>query len=86
MKRDIHDYTTNYMTNINTTMLTIHVLLGSVMVAVVLLSRRWNINPDNIATPIAASLGDLTTLSLLAGLSKILFHTLGKKHTSELKQ
>ncbi|KFM73847.1 Solute carrier family 41 member 1, partial [Stegodyphus mimosarum] len=39
------------------------------MVGVVIFSRKCQINPDNVATPIAASLGDLTTLSLLAGIS-----------------
>jgi len=48
------------------------------MVCVVMLSRRLHINPDNVATPIAASLGDLTTISLLAGISMFLFNTLGK--------
>ncbi|XP_061731527.1 solute carrier family 41 member 3-like isoform X2 [Nerophis ophidion] len=43
--------------------------LGLVMVAVIVCSRRVGINPDNVATPIAASLGDLITLSLLAGIS-----------------
>ncbi|VDP20452.1 unnamed protein product [Soboliphyme baturini] len=41
-------------------------ILGGVMVTVVLLSRVMKINPDNVATPIAASLGDLTTLAFLA--------------------
>ncbi|XP_037107534.1 solute carrier family 41 member 1-like isoform X3 [Syngnathus acus] len=41
--------------------------LGLVMVAVIIVSRRVGVNPDNIATPIAASLGDVITLSLLAG-------------------
>ncbi|GFQ88453.1 solute carrier family 41 member 1, partial [Trichonephila clavata] len=44
-----------------------------VMVGVVICSRKCHINPDNVATPIAASLGDLTTLSLLAGISNVLF-------------
>ena len=51
---------------------------GSVMVVVVLLSRKCNINPDNVATPIAASLGDLTTLSLLAGISQGFYTQIGK--------
>jgi len=46
---------------------------GVVMVAVVVLSRRFHINPDNVATPIAASLGDLTTISLLAALARGLY-------------
>ena len=46
---------------------------GSVMVGVVVLSRRCRINPDNVATPIAASLGDLTTISLLAALARVFY-------------
>ncbi|XP_077429568.1 solute carrier family 41 member 1-like [Vanacampus margaritifer] len=42
---------------------------GLVMVAVIIGSRRVGVNPDNVATPIAASLGDVITLSLLAGVS-----------------
>jgi solute carrier family 41 len=29
-------------------------------------SRRLRINPDNVATPVAASLGDLVTLAILS--------------------
>ncbi|KAF7646324.1 hypothetical protein LDENG_00189880, partial [Lucifuga dentata] len=47
---------------------------GLVTVAVIIGSRKVGINPDNVATPIAASLGDLITLSLLAGISSLLFH------------
>ncbi|XP_038872337.1 solute carrier family 41 member 3-like [Salvelinus namaycush] len=47
--------------------------LGLVMVVVIIGSRKVGINPDNVATPIAASLGDLITLSLLAGVSSFLF-------------
>ena len=47
------------------------------MVGVVLFSRRCNINPDNVATPIAASLGDLTTLSLLSGIGWLLYQEIG---------
>uniref|UniRef100_A0A6Q2Y3U8 Solute carrier family 41 member n=1 Tax=Esox lucius TaxID=8010 RepID=A0A6Q2Y3U8_ESOLU len=45
--------------------------LGLVMIGVILGSRKVGINPDNVATPIAASLGDLITLSLLAGVSSL---------------
>ncbi|XP_077307871.1 solute carrier family 41 member 1-like isoform X1 [Lithobates pipiens] len=48
--------------------------LGLVMVGVIIASRKFGINPDNVATPIAASLGDLITLSLLAGVSSTLFN------------
>ena len=38
--------------------------------------RQLNVNPDNIATPIAASLGDVTTLGLLAWIADILYRHL----------
>ena len=49
------------------------IVKGVVMVGVIMLSRRFHINPDNVATPIAASLGDLTTISLLAALARGLY-------------
>ncbi|KAG8177875.1 hypothetical protein JTE90_004269 [Oedothorax gibbosus] len=48
-------------------------VLGFITVGVVLLSRKLHINPDNVATPIAASLGDVTTLGLLASISSGLY-------------
>ncbi|XP_017778722.1 PREDICTED: solute carrier family 41 member 1-like isoform X1 [Nicrophorus vespilloides] len=48
-------------------------ILGLVMVGVILLSRHFNINPDNVATPIAASLGDLTTLALLSYFASLMY-------------
>lgn len=47
------------------------------MIGVIIGARKVGINPDNIATPIAASLGDLITLSLLAGISSTLFKYIG---------
>uniref|UniRef100_A0A8D1CUU4 Solute carrier family 41 member n=1 Tax=Sus scrofa TaxID=9823 RepID=A0A8D1CUU4_PIG len=47
--------------------------LGMLMVCIVIGARRLGINPDNIATPIAASLGDLITLSLLAFVSSFFY-------------
>ncbi|KAI1733136.1 divalent cation transporter domain-containing protein [Ditylenchus destructor] len=41
-------------------------LLSGIMILVVLFSRKMEINPDNVSTPIAASLGDLTTLAILS--------------------
>ena len=49
------------------------VVLGSVMIIVILLSHHLRINPDNVATPIAASLGDLVTLGLLSVIARGLF-------------
>ncbi|KAJ8934862.1 hypothetical protein NQ314_013136 [Rhamnusium bicolor] len=51
-------------------------ILGLIMVGVIMFSRYVNINPDNVATPIAASLGDLTTLACLSWLSSIFYHTM----------
>ena len=48
------------------------------MVGVVLFSRKCHINPDNVATPIAASLGDITTLSLLSAIGYILYKEIGE--------
>ena len=41
-----------------------------------LVSRRVGVNPDNIATPVAAALGDLVTLGLLAA-SATIFNSAG---------
>uniref|UniRef100_A0A3Q1FK86 Solute carrier family 41 member n=1 Tax=Acanthochromis polyacanthus TaxID=80966 RepID=A0A3Q1FK86_9TELE len=40
-------------------------LQGVVMVGVIIGSKRMGINPDNVATPMAASFGDLITLALM---------------------
>jgi len=57
--------------------------LGVVMIGVILLAKRFKCNPDNVATPIAASLGDVTTLGLLAWISNILYnHMLEQKYTA----
>ena len=48
-------------------------ILGSIMIVVILLSHHLRINPDNVATPIAASLGDLVTLGLLSIIARGLF-------------
>ena len=50
-------------------------LLGSIMCMVVIFSHRNNINPDNVATPIAAALGDLVTLSILAFVGSLIYNT-----------
>nr|CAD7406190.1 unnamed protein product [Timema cristinae] len=54
-------------------------VLGLVMIAVIVFSRHLNINPDNVATPIAASLGDLTTLALLSWIASLLFDAIDKQ-------
>ena len=43
-----------------------------VMGIIVFFSLKVKINPDNVATPIAAALGDLVTLALFAGVGAFL--------------
>lgn len=52
-------------------------VLGVIMIGVIVVSKKMNINPDNIATPIAASLGDLTTLALLSSIASVLYKSVG---------
>jgi len=40
---------------------------------IILISERVKINPDNVATPIASSLGDLVTLAILSGFGTFLY-------------
>ncbi|XP_009071515.1 PREDICTED: solute carrier family 41 member 1 [Acanthisitta chloris] len=54
-------------------------VLGMIMIGVIVGSRKMGINPDNVATPIAASLGDLITLALLSGISWGLYKELESK-------
>lgn len=55
------------------------------MIGVIIGARKVGINPDNVATPIAASLGDLITLSLLAGISSTLFKYIGTLFSRDLQ-
>jgi len=48
------------------------------MIAVILASKKLNINPDNVATPIAASMGDLITITLLSWIASLLFEAIGE--------
>jgi len=51
-------------------------ILALIMVLVIVGARKCRINPDNVATPVAASLGDITTLGLLAWISNELYSDL----------
>jgi len=53
-------------------------VLGSVTILVVIVSRKVKINPDNVAAPISASLGDVVTLALLAFISRFIFARSGQ--------
>lgn len=48
-------------------------ILSVIMVLVVIGARKCKLNPDNIATPLAAALGDVTTLTLLAMIASIIY-------------
>lgn len=48
-------------------------VLSLIMVLVIVIAGKCHCNPDNIATPIAASLGDITTLGILALISDVLY-------------
>ncbi|EGN96398.1 hypothetical protein SERLA73DRAFT_186115 [Serpula lacrymans var. lacrymans S7.3] len=48
------------------------VILGSFMCTLIVLCRRFGRDPDNIAPPIAACLGDLVTLCLIGAVSSVL--------------
>uniref|UniRef100_A0A8C5MK17 Solute carrier family 41 member n=1 Tax=Leptobrachium leishanense TaxID=445787 RepID=A0A8C5MK17_9ANUR len=52
-------------------------LQGIIMVGVIVGSKKTGINPDNVATPIAASFGDLITLAILAWISQGLYYCIG---------
>ncbi|KAH8554316.1 hypothetical protein BGW37DRAFT_249274 [Umbelopsis sp. PMI_123] len=47
-------------------------ILGIFMCILIILSRRFNVDPDNIACPMASSLGDIVTLVLLATFARLL--------------
>lgn len=48
------------------------------LVAVILTSYKFNMNPDNLATPLAASIGDVVSLSILSFIASLLYENLGK--------
>ncbi|KAL5258000.1 hypothetical protein ACHWQZ_G012824 [Mnemiopsis leidyi] len=52
----------------------IAMITGGTMCAIVLASAHYQCNPDNISTPIAASLGDSITLGILSIVGSLLFH------------
>ncbi len=51
----------------------IRINIAGLMMFVILLAKQLKINPDNIATPIAAALGDLVTLVVLGLVCNFLF-------------
>ncbi|XP_041447704.1 solute carrier family 41 member 2-like [Drosophila obscura] len=54
-------------------------ILDSVLMVTILFSQRYSFNPDYMATPIVASIGDVVTISLLS-FSAAYMHALGKSY------
>ncbi|XP_046746024.1 solute carrier family 41 member 1-like [Diprion similis] len=48
-------------------------VLDFVMIVVIMVSHRCKMNPDNLATPLAASIGDVVSISVLAAIASALF-------------
>lgn len=49
-------------------------VLGTMMILVIVGSHKVRIDPDNIAAPMASSLGDMTTAALLAVIAHSIYH------------
>ncbi|XP_072383744.1 solute carrier family 41 member 3-like [Diabrotica undecimpunctata] len=48
-------------------------ILDLVLVTIITISRKFKLNPDNIATPMAASIGDVVSLTTLSVWARFLF-------------
>jgi hypothetical protein len=52
--------------------------LGLITSLVIVLSKMCNVNPDNVATPIAGALGDITALVILSFTATMFYNILSK--------
>jgi solute carrier family 41 len=48
------------------------------MIGVIVMSYRLHMNPDNIAIPVAASVGDVVSISLLSQIASAFFNFHGE--------
>lgn len=48
------------------------------LIAMVLLSMKFKMNPDNLATPLAASIGDIVSISVFSFIASFLYRHHGK--------
>lgn len=53
-----------------------HLFTDFVMIAVIMISYRCKMNPDNLATPLAASVGDVVSISVLSTVASKLYKKL----------
>lgn len=51
----------------------IFTFIDFVMIAVIMISYRFKMNPDNLATPLAASIGDVVSISILSFIASEFF-------------
>lgn len=51
------------------------------MIAVIMISYRFKMNPDNLATPLAASIGDVVSISILSFVASEFFIRLSANET-----
>jgi len=49
------------------------------MIAVIMLSHRYKMNPDNLATPLAASIGDVVSISILSSIATEFYNRMDKE-------
>ncbi|XP_055701228.1 solute carrier family 41 member 2-like isoform X2 [Phlebotomus papatasi] len=54
-------------------------VLDIVLTTVIIVAKRFRMNPDNLATPLAASIGDLVSLSLLSVIASLLYANIETK-------
>ncbi|KAG7198639.1 hypothetical protein KM043_005997 [Ampulex compressa] len=54
-------------------------ILDFAMIAVIMVSYRCKMNPDNLATPLAASVGDVVSLTVLSAVASALFRWVPEK-------
>lgn len=67
----------NIKINIKNLMKLIFSYLGLITSLVIVLSKMCNVNPDNVATPIAGALGDITALVILSFTATLFYNILG---------
>ncbi|CAG9821134.1 unnamed protein product [Phaedon cochleariae] len=48
-------------------------VLDMVLISIILIAKKLNLNPDNMATPMAASIGDVVSLIILSTWARLLF-------------
>lgn len=58
-------------------------LIDFLLIAVIFLTKRLRMDPDNLATPLAASIGDIVSLLLLSHIASLIYSIHGKNVTND---